>query len=136
LSAEPHPNADRLRVCTVDAGEDEPRTIVCGAPNVSAGQTVAVVLPGAELPNGMKIGEAKLRGVESAGMILSETEMELGEDADGIADLSAELGDAPAGAPLADHVAIADTVLELEVTPNRPDCFGVYGVAREVHAFS
>lgn len=136
LSAEPHPNADRLRVCTVDTGGGEPRTIVCGAPNVAAGQTVAAVLPGAVLPNGMKIGEAKLRGVESAGMILSETEMELGEDADGIADLSDELGDVQPGAPLADHVAIADTVLELEITPNRPDCLGVYGVAREIHAFS
>ncbi len=136
LSAEPHPNADRLRVCTVDAGGAEPRTIVCGAPNVAAGQTVAVVLPGAELPNGTKIGEAKLRGVESAGMILSETEMELGEDANGIAELTAELGGVAAGTPLSEHVAIADTVLELEITPNRPDCLGVYGVAREIHAFS
>jgi len=133
LDAGPHPDADRLKVCSVDAGDGEPRTIVCGAPNVAAGQTVAVALPGAVMPDGTKLRKAKLRGVESAGMILSETEMELGEDADGIAVLET---DAAPGSPLVDVLPIAETVLELEITPNRPDCLGVYGVAREVHAFT
>jgi phenylalanyl-tRNA synthetase beta chain len=133
LSAEPHPNADRLRVCTVDTGDGE-RTIVCGAPNVAAGQTVPVALPGATLPGGHKIGMAKLRGVESAGMICAAAELELGEGPAGILVLEDD-GLAP-GTPLAEVLPLAEPVLELEVTPNRVDCFGVYGVAREVHAIS
>ena len=128
---EPHPNADRLSVCTVDTGDSEPRTIVCGAPNVDAGQTVAVALPGATMPGGIELGEAKLRGVTSSGMILSAAELEIGEDADGIM----VLDDGPEpGTPLSEALPLAEQVLELEVTPNRPDCLGVYGVAREVHA--
>jgi phenylalanyl-tRNA synthetase beta chain len=133
LSAEPHPNADRLRVCTVDTG-DGARTIVCGAPNVAAGQTVPVALPGATLPGGHKIGKAKLRGVESAGMICASSELELGEGPPGIMVL--EDDHLVAGTPLTEVLPIAEPVLELEVTPNRVDCFGVYGVAREVHAIS
>ncbi|HXS32687.1 MAG TPA: phenylalanine--tRNA ligase subunit beta [Solirubrobacterales bacterium] len=133
LSAEPHPNADRLRVCTVDTG-DGARTIVCGAPNVAAGQTVPVALPGATLPGGHKIGMAKLRGVESAGMICAAAELELGEGPPGI--LVLEDDHLVPGTPLAEVLPIAEPVLELEVTPNRVDCFGVYGVAREVHAVS
>ncbi len=133
LSAEPHPNADRLRVCTVDIGDGE-RTIVCGAPNVAAGQTVPVALPGATLPGGHKIGKAKLRGVESMGMICASSELELGEGPPGI--LVLEDDGLAAGTPLAEVLPIAEPVLELEVTPNRVDCFGVYGVAREVHAIS
>ncbi len=129
--AEPHPDADRLRVCTVDVGEREPATIVCGAPNVAAGQAVAVARPGAIMPDGTRLKAAKLRGVVSAGMICAEDELGLGGDHDGILVLE----DAPAaGTPLADVLPIADEVLELEITPNRPDCLGVYGVAREVHA--
>src|SRR5581483_12350849 len=131
LSAEPHPNADRLSVCEVDTG-DGARTIVCGAPNVAAGQTVPVALPGAVMPDGTKLGKAKLRGVESDGMILSEAELEIGDDAAGIAVL-AEDGVAP-GTPLAEVIPVSDPVIELEPTSNRVDCFGVYGVAREVHA--
>ncbi len=133
LSAEPHPNADRLRVCDVDAGDGE-RTIVCGAPNVAAGQAVPVALPGAVLPGGMKIGKAKLRGVESSGMICSAAELELGESPEGIMVLAGD-GLEP-GTPLAEVLPLAEPVLELEVTPNRVDCFGVYGVAREVHAIA
>jgi phenylalanyl-tRNA synthetase beta chain len=133
LSAEPHPNADRLRVCTVDTGDGE-RTIVCGAPNVAAGQTVPVALPGATLPGGHKIGKAKLRGVESMGMICASSELELGEGPPGILVLEDD-GLVP-GTPLDEVLPIAEPVLELEVTPNRVDCFGVYGVAREVHAIS
>src|SRR3954452_24158168 len=128
-----HPDADRLRVCTVEVGEEAPRTIVCGAPNVAAGQTVAVAQPGARMPGGEKLRKAKLRGVASEGMILSVSELEVGGDADGIMVLENE--PAP-GTPLAEVLPLAEPVLELEVTPNRSDCFGIWGVAREVHAIS
>ncbi|HEX2160223.1 MAG TPA: phenylalanine--tRNA ligase subunit beta [Thermoleophilaceae bacterium] len=131
LSAEQHPDADRLKVCRVDVGAGEPSTIVCGAPNVAAGQTVPVALPGATMPGGTKLGKARLRGVESHGMILAEDELGIGDQHSGIVVL--EDGLAP-GAALADIVPIADEVLELEITPNRPDCLSVYGIAREVHA--
>jgi phenylalanyl-tRNA synthetase beta chain len=126
-----HPDADRLRVCTVEVGEDTPRTIVCGAPNVGSGQTVAVALPGARMPGGEKLRKAKLRGVASEGMILAADEVEINEDHDGIMVLDDALA---AGTPLAEVLPLAEPVLEIEVTPNRSDCFGVYGVAREVHA--
>ncbi len=132
LSAEQHPNADRLRVCKVDTGDGE-RTIVCGAANVAAGQTVAVAQPGARMPGGEKLRKAKLRGVASEGMILSVSELEIGEDADGILVLEDEPA---AGTPLAEVLPLAEPVLELEVTPNRSDCFGIWGVAREVHAIT
>ncbi len=132
VAAEQHPDADRLRVCTVDDGEGE-RTIVCGAPNVAAGQTVAVALPGARMPGGEKLRKAKLRGVASEGMILSASELEVGAGADGILVLDEGIA---AGTPLAEVLPLAEPVLELEVTPNRVDCFGVWGVAREVHAIS
>jgi len=131
-AAERHPNADRLTVCTVSDGEGE-RTIVCGAPNVAAGQTVAVALPGARMPGGEKLRKAKLRGVPSAGMILAADELGLGEDHSGIMVLDEALA---AGTPLAEVLPLAEPVLEIEVTPNRVDCFGVYGVAREVHAIT
>jgi phenylalanyl-tRNA synthetase beta chain len=132
LERDQHPNADRLSVCKVDTGNGE-RTIVCGAPNVDAGQTVAVVLPGAVMPGGMKIRKAKLRGVPSEGMILSAAELEVAEEADGII----VLDDGPApGTPLGEVLPLGEPVLEIEVTPNRTDCFGVYGVAREVHAIT
>ena len=130
LSAESHPDADRLTVCSVSVGAGT-HTIVCGAPNVAAGQRVAVALPGAVMPDGSTLGEAKLRGVESHGMILAEDEVGIGEDHDGIMVLEAST---PVGAPLAEHLPIVDDVLELEITPNRPDAMGVYGVARDLHA--
>jgi phenylalanyl-tRNA synthetase beta chain len=132
LSADRHPDADRLTVCEVDVGGST-STIVCGAPNVAAGQIVAVAKPGAIMPDGTQLGEAKLRGVKSSGMILAEDEV-------GISDAHSEimvLGDgAVPGAPLSEYLPIADEVLELEITPNRPDCLAVYGVAREVHAIT
>jgi len=138
LSAAQHPDADRLKLCTVDLGDLDgpPATIVCGAPNVAAGQTVAVARPGAVMPDGSAIERAKLRGVISEGMILAESELGIGAGGEGILvldslSLDAEL--AP-GAPLAELLPIATEVLELEITPNRPDCLGVYGVARELHA--
>lgn len=133
VTCEPHPDADRLSVCAVDVGEAELRTIVCGAPNVAAGQTVPVALPGATMPGGVKLGEAKLRGIRSSGMILSAAELEVGADSGGI--LVLDDGLAP-GTPLVAALPLAEPVLELEVTPNRVDCLGVYGVAREVHAIT
>ena len=131
LTAERHPDADRLTVCTVDVGSGEPSTIVCGAPNVAAGQTVAVARPGAIMPDGTKLGEAKLRGVRSSGMILAEDEVGIGGDHAGTMVLDDSLS---VGAPLAEHLPIVDEVLEIEITPNRPDAMGVYGVARDLHA--
>jgi phenylalanyl-tRNA synthetase beta chain len=133
LSCGKHPDADRLSVCTVDVGGgEEPQQIVCGAPNVAAGQTVAVARPGAIMPDGTKLKQAKLRGVTSAGMILSEDEVSIaGDRAGGIMELDERL---EAGTPLVDVLPVFDEVIEFEITPNRPDCLGVYGIAREVHA--
>src|SRR3954468_1556888 len=133
LKADKHPDADRLSVCVVDDGSGAERTIVCGAPNVAAGQTVAVGLPGAVMPGGTKLGEAKLRGVKSSGMILAEDEVGVGEDHDGIMVLAE--GPQP-GTPLVEVLQIADEVLELSIAPNRPDCLAVYGIARELHALT
>jgi phenylalanyl-tRNA synthetase beta chain len=138
LSAEQHPDADRLRVCTVQLDGDggPPVGIVCGAPNVAAGQTVAVARPGATMPDGSKLRRAKLRGVASDGMILSEGELEIGTGGEGILVLDDLLIDAELapGTPLDRVLPISFEVLELEITPNRPDCLGVFGVARELHA--
>ncbi len=134
LEASQHPDADRLRICLVDVGTGAPSQIVCGAPNVAAGQTVAVARPGAVMPDGTKLRKAKLRGQESNGMILAEDELEIGVEHDGIMVLATD-GQGPApGTALADVLPIASDVLVLEITPNRPDCLGLYGVAREVHA--
>jgi phenylalanyl-tRNA synthetase beta chain len=131
LERRKHPDADRLNVCMVDIGGSTPAQIVCGAPNVAAGLTVGVARPGAVMPDGSTLGEAKLRGIASQGMILSERELQLSEDHTGIMVL--EDGIAP-GTPLAEVIVISTDVLVLEVTPNRPDCLGIYGVAREVAA--
>jgi phenylalanyl-tRNA synthetase beta chain len=128
LEAGKHPNADRLQLCRVDVGENEPRQVVCGAWNFGAGATVAVALPGAVLPGGTKLERAKLRGEVSDGMILSERELELGHDHSGILVLA---GGEP-GTPLGDVLPLGETVLELEVTNNRPDLLSVYGFARDV----
>jgi phenylalanyl-tRNA synthetase beta chain len=132
LEADQHPNADRLSVCLVDIGGGAPQQIVCGAPNVAAGQTVAVAKPGAIMPDGSRLGKAKLRGVESHGMILAEDEVAIGTEHAGIMVLDHD-GLVP-GTPLERVLPIATDVLELEITPNRPDCLAVYGIAREAHA--
>ncbi|MGB0098246.1 MAG: phenylalanine--tRNA ligase subunit beta [Solirubrobacteraceae bacterium] len=132
LDARKHPDADLLSVCLVDIGDGEPSQIVCGAPNVNAGQMVAVAKPGAVMPDGRKLKKAKLRGVESNGMILAEDELAIGTEHAGIMVL--ELNGLRPGAPLSQALPISTDVLSLEVTSNRPDCLGVYGVAREVHA--
>ncbi|MEJ7715053.1 MAG: phenylalanine--tRNA ligase subunit beta [Thermoleophilaceae bacterium] len=133
LVAGPHPDADRLSVCSVDDGSPEPRTIVCGAPNVAGGQTVAVALPGAIMPDGTKLGEAKLRGVKSSGMILAEDEVGVGRTTPGSWCWTTA---SRAGTPLIEYLQIADEAVELEINPNRPDCLSVYGIAREVHALT
>jgi phenylalanyl-tRNA synthetase beta chain len=131
VEAGKHPDADRLQLCRVDVGEGEPRQIVCGAWNFGPGATVAVALPGAVLPGGQRLEQVKLRGQLSDGMILSESELELGTDHAGI--LVLEDGPEP-GTPLADVLPLGEEVLELETTPNRPDLLSVYGIAREVSA--
>ena len=132
VEAGKHPNADRLQLCRVDVGEGEPRQIVCGAWNFGAGATVAVALPGALLPGQEQpLGEAKLRGELSRGMILSARELELGDDHTGIMLLPDEL---EPGTPLADVLPLSETVLEIETGFNRPDLTSIHGIAREVAA--
>lgn len=133
IACERHPNADKLSVCTVDVGEEHPRTIVCGAPNVAAGQTVPVCLPGAVMPNGFEIKQVKLRGVVSSGMIMSEEEMGFAPKSTGILELPEAW---EAGELLADRLPISDYILEVEVTPNRPDCLSIRGLAREIAAIT
>ena len=128
----PHGNADRLTVCQVDVGTGV-NTIVCGAPNVAAGQTVAVALPGTTLPGGMQIKKAKIRGVASEGMLCAESELGLGDNHDGIVVIDANL---PVGIPFAEATGLGDVVIDFEVTPNRPDCLSILGIAREVHALT
>ena len=131
LEAEKHPNADRLQLCRVDVGEGEPRKIVCGAWNFGPGATVAVALPGAVLPGGLKLERREVRGEVSDGMILAEDEVELGPDHTGIMVLAE--GPEP-GTLLAEVLPLVDDVLVLEPTGNRPDLLAVYGIAREVAA--
>ncbi len=126
----PHPNADRLSLCTVDDGEG-PRPIVCGARNMKAGDHVVLALPGAVLPGGFKIKKSKIRGEASAGMLCSASEIGLGDDHSGIM----ILGDGvEAGADAAPLLGLADAVLEIGITPNRGDCLSIRGLAREVAA--
>jgi phenylalanyl-tRNA synthetase beta chain len=130
LEAEKHPNADRLQLTKVDLGEREPRSIVCGAWNFGAGATVAVAMPGARLPSGVTLERRQVRGEVSDGMILAEDEVGLGADHSGIM----VLPETEPGTPLADVLPIADAVLLVESTGNRPDLLAIYGIAREVAA--
>ncbi len=135
VTKEQHPNADKLSLCQVDVGAANGgvRQIVCGASNFAAGDTVAVSLTGAVLENGVKLKKASLRGVESDGMMMSEAELGYEASSPGIAVLPA---DWIVGLPLQTYLPVSEAVLELEITPNRPDCLSVYGVAREVAAVS
>ncbi|MBC2667500.1 phenylalanine--tRNA ligase subunit beta [Novosphingobium flavum] len=131
LTAAPHPNADKLQVLTVDTGAGDPLQVVCGAPNARAGLVGVLGTAGAVVPaNGMVLKVAAVRGVESNGMMCSTRELELGEDHEGIIELPA---DAPVGTPFADYHG-ADPVFDVSITPNRPDCMGVYGIARDLAA--
>jgi len=134
ISAEKHPNADRLRVCMVDIGDGKPIQVVCGAPNARAGMKAVFAPPGTYIP-GKKItlGIGKIRDVESRGMLISGAEIEVSDDADGIIDLPA---DAPVGKSYAEWAAVSDPVIEINLTPNRPDCTGVAGIARDLGAAS
>ena len=131
LTAEKHPQADKLQVLTVDTGEGVLQ-VVCGAPNARAGLVGVLGLPGAVVPaNGMELKVAAVRGVESNGMMCSTRELELGDDHDGIIELPA---DAPVGTPFADYSGAGDPVIDISITPNRQDCMGVRGIARDLAA--
>jgi phenylalanyl-tRNA synthetase beta chain len=132
ISAEAHPNADRLRVCMVDTGSGEPVQVVCGAPNARAGIKGVFVPPGAFIPGkNMTLGVGKIRGVESRGMLVSEFELKLSDDHEGIIELPE---DAPVGANYAPWAGLDDPVIEINLTPNRADCAGVHGIARDLAA--
>src|SRR5438094_563187 len=127
-----HPNADRLTVCEVDDGSGTKRQIVCGATNYKVGDKVPLALPGAKLPNGTEIRKSKLRGIESEGMLCSAIELGMGSDAAGLLILSPE---AKVGAPISDLFP-SDTILDVEVTPNRGDLLSHFGLAREIAALT
>jgi len=128
-----HPNADRLSVCQITTGKGKPVEVVCGAPNVVAGMKSPLASPGTRLPDGTKLQRSKIRGVESNGMLCSAIELALGDEADGIIALPE---DAPTGADLSDYLELPDNVYDLDLTPNRGDCFSVLGIARDVAAIT
>ncbi|MGH8124520.1 MAG: phenylalanine--tRNA ligase subunit beta [Rhodanobacteraceae bacterium] len=130
VAREPHPDADKLRVCRVDTGAGEVQ-IVCGAPNARTGLLVPLAMIGAKLPNGITIKAVELRGVESHGMLCSAKELGIDADASGVMELP---GDAPVGKSLAEYLRLPDTAIEVELTPNRGDCLGMLGLADEVAA--
>lgn len=129
LTVEQHPDADRLRVTTVNIGSDEPLQIVCGAPNVRAGMKAPVATIGAILPGDFKIKKGKLRGVESQGMLCGASEIDLEDKIDGLLELPA---DAPVGVNIREYLKLDDNVIDISITPNRGDCFSIRGIAREV----
>ena len=131
VSCEKHPDADKLNLCQVDVGEAETVQIICGAKNVRIGLKVMAALVGAKLPGDFKIKKAKLRGVESFGMICSESELGISDSSEGIAELDVE---ASIGQDVREYLDLDDHIIELDITPNRGDCFSVLGVAREVSA--
>jgi phenylalanyl-tRNA synthetase beta chain len=132
ISAEQHPNADRLRVCMVDTGAGGPVQVVCGAPNARAGMKSVFSPPGTFIPGkNITLGIGTIRGVESRGMLCSAAELQLSDDHEGILDLPA---DAPVGAPYAKWAKLDDPVIEINLTPNRPDCAGIHGIARDLAA--
>ncbi|HEX2652760.1 MAG TPA: phenylalanine--tRNA ligase subunit beta, partial [Xanthobacteraceae bacterium] len=132
ISAEQHPNADRLRVCMVDIGQGAPVQVVCGAPNARGGMKSVFAPPGTFVPGkNITLGVGNIRGVESRGMLCSGAELNLSDDHDGILDLPA---DAPVGANYVAWAKLDDPVIEINLTPNRPDCTGVHGIARDLAA--
>src|SRR3984885_7115388 len=132
ISAVQHPNADRLRVCMVDTGSGDPVQVVCGAPNARTGMMSVFSPPGTFIPGkNMTLGIGTIRGVESRGMLCSGFELQLSDDHDGILDLPS---DAPVGAPYAAFAHLDDPLIEINLTPNRPDCAGVHGIARDLAA--
>src|SRR3954452_24950863 len=131
VSAEKHPDADKLRVCMVDTGSETVQ-VVCGAPNARTGMKGVFAPSGSTIPGtGLLLKASKIRGEDSNGMLCSSRELELGDDHSGIIDLPA---DARTGAPAAEALGLDDPVIEIKVTPNRPDCLGVHGIARDLAA--
>ena len=133
LTVDKHPDADRLSVCSVSTGSGRPVEVVCGAPNVVAGMKSPFAKPGVTLPNGLKLRKSKIRGVVSKGMLCSAVELGLGDESDGIIALP---DDAPVGSSLADYFDLPDAIIDLDLTPNRGDCFSVLGIARDVAALT
>jgi phenylalanyl-tRNA synthetase beta chain len=133
LSVERHPNADKLSVCTVDAGTGTDLSIVCGAPNVVAGMRAPCALEGAELPGGLRIKPTRMREVESQGMLCSGRELGMSEDHSGLLALPA---DAPVGGDVREVLQLDDRRLTIKLTPNRGDCLSIAGIAREVAALT
>ena len=132
VEAKQHPNADRLRVCMVDTGSGDPIQVVCGAPNARTGMKGVFVPPGAFIPGkNMTLAVGTIRGVESRGMLVSEFELQLSDDHEGIIDLP---DDAPIGANYAQWAGLGDPMIEINLTPNRADCTGVHGIARDLAA--
>ncbi|MDF2970607.1 MAG: phenylalanine--tRNA ligase subunit beta [Microvirga sp.] len=132
VSAVQHPNADRLRVCMVDTGEGDPIQVVCGAPNARTGMKSVFAPPGTYIPGkNITLGVGTIRGVESKGMLCSGSELEISDDHDGIIDLPE---DAPVGQPYAAYAGLDDPVIEINLTPNRPDCTSIHGIARDLAA--
>jgi phenylalanyl-tRNA synthetase beta chain len=132
IEAKPHPNADRLRVCIVDTGAGEPVQVVCGAPNARTGMKSVFAPPGSFIPGkSMTLGVGTIRGVESRGMLVSAAELQISDDHEGIIDLPA---DAPVGERYAAYAGLDDPVIEINLTPNRPDCASVHGIARDLAA--
>ena len=129
LTVEQHPDADRLRVTTVNIGSGEPLQIVCGAPNVRAGMKAPVATIGAVLPGDFKIKKGKLRGIESQGMLCGASEIDLEDKIDGLLELPA---DAPVGMNIREYLDLDDNVIDISITPNRGDCFSIRGIAREI----
>jgi phenylalanyl-tRNA synthetase beta chain len=129
LTVEQHPDADRLRVTTVNIGSGEPLQIVCGAPNVRVGMKAPVATIGAVLPGDFKIKKGKLRGVESQGMLCGASEIDLEDKLDGLLELPA---DAPVGVNVREYLDLDDHVIDISITPNRGDCFSIRGIAREI----
>src|SRR5512133_3565985 len=131
VASEKHPNAEKLSVTRIDRGDGEPLQVVCGAKNYAVGDVVPLATVGTTLPGGTKIEKAKLRGVESFGMLCSARELGLSEDASGLLILPK---DVKPGTPIAEALQLADVFLEVNVTPNRPDALSHIGIAREVAA--
>jgi phenylalanyl-tRNA synthetase beta chain len=132
VNVRPHPDADRLTLCDVVLDAEEFQ-VVCGAPNASPGLLTAIALPGVTLPSGMKVRKAAIRGQESSGMLCSEKDLGISEDHSGIMELP---GTARAGQSLPDALSLRDTLIEVDLTPNRPDCTSVLGIAREIAGFT
>ena len=132
VEAKQHPNADRLRVCMVDTGTGDPMQVVCGAPNARTGMKGVFAPPGAFIPGkNITLGVGNIRGVESRGMLVSEFELQISDDHEGIIDLP---DDAPVGENYAQWAGLDDPVIEINLTPNRADCTGVHGIARDLAA--